>query len=91
MLISFVTLVHRRARAQAAGAAADRGAGAAVGPPLDRIATLARPVIWLLSRSTDGVVRLAGGDPAANREASPRRSCAGWSPRTSRCRRTSAS
>ena len=41
----------------------------AAAAPLDRIATLARPVIWLLSRTTDVVVRLAGGDPQANREA----------------------
>ena len=37
--------------------------------PLDRIATISRPLIWLLSRTTDLVVRLAGGDPGANREA----------------------
>jgi putative hemolysin len=39
-----------------------------VAPPLDRFATLMRPVIWLLSKSTDVVVRLLGGDPAASRE-----------------------
>ena len=38
-------------------------------PSLDRIAILFRPVIWLLSRSTDVVVRLLGGDPGAKREA----------------------
>jgi putative hemolysin len=37
--------------------------------PLDRIATAFRPVIWLLSRTTDLVVRLLGADPAANRQA----------------------
>ncbi|GGO69890.1 hemolysin family protein [Nocardioides deserti] len=36
-----------------------------VGPPLDRFATVMRPVIWLLSRSTDALVRLVGGDPSA--------------------------
>jgi putative hemolysin len=40
----------------------------AVSPSLDRIATLFRPVIWLLSRSTDVVVRLLGGDPKAARD-----------------------
>lgn len=39
-----------------------------VAGPLDRIATLFRPVIVALSRTTDVVVRLAGGDPRANRE-----------------------
>ncbi len=41
----------------------------AVAPTVDRIARLARPVIWLLSVSTNGGVRLLGGDPNANREA----------------------
>jgi putative hemolysin len=39
-----------------------------VGPPLDRFATVVRPVVWLLSRSTDAVVRLLGGDPSARSE-----------------------
>lgn len=38
-------------------------------PTLDRVAALSRPVIWLLSRSTDVVVRLLGGDPRLKREA----------------------
>jgi len=36
-------------------------------PVLDRIAILARPVVWLLSRCTNLVVRAVGGDPAAGR------------------------
>jgi putative hemolysin len=36
--------------------------------PLDGVAAVFRPVIWLLSRTTNGVVRLLGGDPAASRE-----------------------
>lgn len=36
-----------------------------VAPPLDRFATAMRPVIWLLSLSTDALVRLLGGDPTA--------------------------
>ncbi|GIG30169.1 hemolysin family protein [Cellulomonas marina] len=39
-----------------------------VGPPLDRFAQAMRPVIWLLSVSTDAVVRLFGGDPSARSE-----------------------
>lgn len=39
-----------------------------VAPTVDRIAKLARPVIWLLSVSTNLVVRLLGGDPHARRE-----------------------
>jgi putative hemolysin len=40
----------------------------ALAPLVDRIASVSRPVIWLLSRSTDLVVRALGGDPNANRE-----------------------
>ena len=38
-------------------------------PTLDRFATAMRPVIWLLSASTDLLVRLLGGDPKAKNEA----------------------
>jgi putative hemolysin len=50
--------------------ALQRAAGLAlvVGPPLDRFAALMRPVVWLLSVSTDAVVRLLGGDPRATSE-----------------------
>ncbi len=50
--------------------ALQRAAGVSllVAPPLDRFATLMRPVIWLLSKSTDLIVRLLGGDPSAQRE-----------------------
>ncbi|HEV8650320.1 MAG TPA: hemolysin family protein, partial [Actinomycetes bacterium] len=37
--------------------------------PLAVISTLTRPVVWLLSRSTDLLVRLAGGDPSMQRDA----------------------
>jgi putative hemolysin len=36
--------------------------------PVDFLARLARPLIWLLGRSGDLVVRLAGGDPEQGRE-----------------------
>ncbi|MFZ1381348.1 MAG: hemolysin family protein [Scrofimicrobium sp.] len=39
-----------------------------LGPPLDYFARLMRPVVWLLSVSTNGVVRLLGGDPEARGE-----------------------
>ncbi|MGV9323948.1 hemolysin family protein [Streptosporangium sandarakinum] len=40
-----------------------------VAPFLDRMAALSRPVIWALSKSTDGVVKLLGGNPEEDREA----------------------
>jgi putative hemolysin len=39
-----------------------------VAAPLNAIATLSRPVIWLLSKSTDLLVRLLGGDPKVSGE-----------------------
>ena len=44
------------------------GFALALGPSIDRIAKVTRPVIWLLSVLTNLVVRLAGGDPRAQRE-----------------------
>ena len=44
------------------------GLSLAVAPPLARFATLMRPVIWLLSVSTNAVVRVLGGDPHARSE-----------------------
>jgi putative hemolysin len=38
------------------------------GPFIEFLAKISKPLIWLLSKSTDLVVRLAGGDPKASRE-----------------------
>lgn len=40
----------------------------ALGSFVDRVSRMSRPVIWLLSASTNVVVRLLGGDPHAQRE-----------------------
>ena len=39
-----------------------------VARPLDLLSTISRPVVWLLSKSTDVVVRLFGGNPKADQE-----------------------
>ena len=39
-----------------------------LGPPVDKVSKVFRPVIWLLSVSTNVVVRLVGGDPDAKSE-----------------------
>ena len=39
-----------------------------VAPVIEFLARVSKPLIWLLSKSTDLVVRLAGGDPKASRE-----------------------
>ncbi|GAA1807513.1 hemolysin family protein [Nocardioides hankookensis] len=44
------------------------GVAYVTGGPLDRFAVLMRPVVWLLSISTNGIVRLFGGDPSATSE-----------------------
>ena len=44
------------------------GLALAVAPPLAKFATVMRPVIWLLSISTNAVVRILGGDPHATNE-----------------------
>lgn len=69
LLVAYVSLVlgelvPKRIALQRATAVATL-----VGPPLDRFAALMRPVVWLLSVSTDAVVRLLGGDPRATGEA----------------------
>jgi putative hemolysin len=40
----------------------------ALGPMIDRVSKVSQPVIWLLSKSTDAVVRLLGGHPGAQKE-----------------------
>ena len=42
--------------------------GLLVARPLSAASAAARPVVWLLSRSTDVVVRVLGGDPTRERE-----------------------
>ena len=69
LLIAYVTLVvGELAPKRVALQRAERTASA-VAPTLDRFARLMRPVIWLLSASTDITVRILGGDPNLNREA----------------------
>ncbi len=68
LLISYFSLVFGElAPKRLALQRADRVA-LALAPGVDRVARIARPVIWLLSHSTDAVVRLAGGDPTAQRD-----------------------
>ncbi|WP_375481011.1 hemolysin family protein [uncultured Jatrophihabitans sp.] len=68
LIISFVTLVLGELAPKRLGLQRAEKAAAFFAPPLSRVATALRPIIWLLSRSTNGVVRLLGGDPNAGRE-----------------------
>jgi putative hemolysin len=69
LIISFVTLVIGELAPKRIGLQRPEAVARTFAPVLDRVAAFARPVIWLLSRATDGVVRLLGGDPHAGRDA----------------------
>jgi putative hemolysin len=66
--ISYVSLVLGELAPKRLALQRAEGFALALGPTVDRVAKISRPVIWLLSVSTNGVVRLAGGDPGAQRE-----------------------
>ena len=68
LIISFVTLVLGELAPKRLALQRTERAAMFFAPPLSRVASFFRPVIWLLSKSTDGVVRLLGGDPRARRE-----------------------
>ena len=68
LLISFVTLVIGELAPKRLALQRAESAARLFAPPLDRIARIFRPVIWLLSKATDVIVRLLGGDPGAARE-----------------------
>ena len=63
LVISYFSLVFSELAPKRLALQRPEGVAMAFAPALDRIASLSRPVIWLLSRSTDVVVRLLGGDP----------------------------
>lgn len=69
ILISYVALVLGELAPKRLGLQRAESVALLAAAPLDRIATMVRPLIWLLSRTTDLVVRLLGADPRANREA----------------------
>ncbi len=67
LLISYFSLVFSELAPKRLALQRAEVVSLAFAPALDRIATASRPVIWLLSRSTDLIVRLLGGDPSASR------------------------
>ena len=66
--ISILSLVLGELAPKRLGLQRAEGIAMAMGPTIDRISRVSRPIIWFLSVSTDAVVRLAGGDPQAQRE-----------------------
>jgi putative hemolysin len=68
LLISFVTLVIGEQVPKRLALQRSEGTARAVSPTLDRLATIFRPVIWLISKCTDLLVRLLGGNPDVGHE-----------------------
>ncbi|WP_433512578.1 hemolysin family protein [Nonomuraea sp. CA-143628] len=68
LAISYVSLVLGELAPKRLALQRAEGLSLVVAPFLDRVAMLSRPVIWALSKSTDGVVKLLGGNPQADRE-----------------------
>ncbi|MFI6293203.1 hemolysin family protein [Nonomuraea sp. NPDC050790] len=68
LAISYVSLVLGELAPKRLARQRAEGLSLVVAPFLDWIATLSRPIIWMLSRSTDGVMKLLGGNPEADRE-----------------------
>ena len=69
LVISYFSLVFSELAPKRLALQRPEGVSMLFAPALDRIASLSRPVIWLLSKSTDLVVRLLGGDPHSKGEA----------------------
>ena len=67
LVISFFTLVFGELAPKRIALQRAERVSLVAGPVVDRLAMLARPLVWLLSRSTNLVVSLVGGDPAAAR------------------------
>ena len=68
VLISYASIVLGELAAKRLALQRAESTALLLAPLVDRIAWLARPVIWFLGVSTDVVVRVLGGDPKASRE-----------------------
>ncbi len=67
--ITFVTLVLGELAPKRIGLQRAPRLALLAAPLLDRIASLARPVVWLLTKCTNLVVAILGGDPRVGRQA----------------------
>jgi len=67
LLISYVSLVLGELTPKRIGLQRAESIALLAAPMVDMISVVLRPVIWLLSRSTNLMVRLLGGDPKAGR------------------------
>jgi putative hemolysin len=68
VVISYLSIVFSELTAKRLAMQHAEAFSLALAPGVDAVAKVATPVIWLLSVSTNLVVRLLGGDPSAARE-----------------------
>lgn len=68
MVISYFSIVLGELTAKRLAMQRAESFALALAPLVNAIAVLTRPVIWFLGKSTDVVVQVLGGDPAASRE-----------------------
>jgi putative hemolysin len=68
VIVAYVSLVLGELAPKRIALQRGESVATAAAVPVDTLAKLARPLIWLLGRSSDLVVRLAGGDPRQGRE-----------------------
>ncbi|SCL54859.1 putative hemolysin [Micromonospora yangpuensis] len=68
VVLTFVTLVFGELAPKRIAMQRAEGWALLVARPLDALSAFTRPVVWLLGKASDAVVRLTGGDPRARRE-----------------------
>ncbi len=68
LVVAYVSIVLGELVAKRLALQRAEGTALLLAPVVDKIATVLTPVIWLLGKSTDLVLRLLGGDPGAQRE-----------------------
>jgi putative hemolysin len=68
LVLTYVTLVFGELAPKRLALQRAEGWGTLAAPLLAFLAKLTRPVVWLLGKSTDFIVRIFGGNPSAQRE-----------------------
>jgi putative hemolysin len=67
LVISFFTLIFGELAPKRIALQRSERVAVLAAPTLDRLAIVARPLVWLLGRCTNVVVRILGGDPGIGR------------------------
>lgn len=68
LAVVFVSLVAGELAPKRLAMQHPQGWAIRVARPLDALAAVARPALWVLGRATNGIVRVFGGDPRAAKE-----------------------